>query len=60
MMKSASFAAIMALLFANVEAKGIYDANSYIGNWLNSTAFFGIFFMVIFFFTCYCVLQTLA
>ena len=59
-MKSSSLAAIMALILANAEAKSIFDANTYIGQWLNPNALFGIVFMIIFFWVCLCVLQVLA
>ena len=59
-MKSPSFAAIMALFLANVEAKSIYDANTYISQWINPNALFGIVFMIMFFWVCQCVLGALS
>ena len=60
-MKSAtSITAIMALLLANAEAKSIFDANTFISQWINPNALFGIAFMIIFFWVCLCVLQALA
>ena len=61
-MKSAtSIMAVMALLLANAEAATtIFDANTYISQWINSNALFGIFFMILFFWVCLCVLQALA
>ena len=59
-MKSPSFAAIMALFLATVEAKSIYDANTYISQWINPNALFGIVFMIMFFWVCQCVLSALS
>ena len=60
MMNSPSIAAMMALLFAHVEAKGIYDANANISLWINPNALFGIMFMIMFFWVCLCVLGALS
>ena len=57
MMKS--FAATMALLISNAQA-GIYDANTGINQWLAPNCFFGIMFMLIFFWVCYCTLSALS
>jgi hypothetical protein len=57
MMKS--FAATMALLISNAQA-GIFDANAGINQWLGPNCFFGIVFMLIFFWVCYCTLGALA
>ena len=43
-----------------VEPTGIYKANAGIGQWINPNAFVGIFFTLIFFWVCYCVLQATA
>ena len=50
----------MLTLANSAEAKSIFDANTYIGQWLNPNALFGIVFMIIFFWVCLCVLQVLA
>jgi len=57
-MNATLFAALM--LAEVTSATTIYDANTNIGQWLNSSAFFGIFFMIVFFMTCYFVLGLLA
>ena len=60
-MKSAtSIMAVMALLLADAEAKSIFDANTFISQWINPNALFGIFFMILFFWVCLCVLQALS
>ena len=64
-MKSASVAATMALIFSTVQASAtdvtsIYDANKNIGQWINPNAFFGIVFMLLFFWVCLCMLQALS
>ena len=60
-MKSATLAAMMALLLANiVEAKSIYDANTGIGMWINPPALFGIVIMILFFWVCQCVFSALS
>ena len=41
-------------------ATGPYAANAGIGQWINPNAFTGIFFTLMFFWVCYCVLQATA
>ena len=42
------------------EPMGLYKANAGIGQWINPNAFVGIFFTLIFFWVCYCVLNATA
>ena len=54
-----SFAATMAMLFASANANP-YDANMYINQWMGPNCFFGIMFMIIFFWVCQCSLSALS
>ena len=71
MMSNFSLMGALMLLAAQVNAKvdpaniyiapeGIYSANSGIGQWINPNALTGIFFTLMFFWVCLCVLQTTA
>ena len=62
-MKSSSTIAsmlMMALLSANAEATGIFDANQGISKWINPNAFVGIVLILLFFWVCICVFNMLA
>ena len=57
--------ALMMMLLATVQAdtasvKTIYDANTYIGEWINPNAVVGITLTIIFFWVCSCVLSATA
>ena len=61
------FAATVSAQAANRQAteettvvNGPYSANSGIGQWINPNAFTGIFFSLMFFWVCFCVLQATA
>ena len=58
-MNKAAIAAILALLIANVEASEVMT-NAYIGWWVTPNCLFGIIFMLLFFWVCFCTLQALA
>ena len=58
-MNKAAIAAILALFIANVEAS-VLTKNAEIGWWISPNCLFGIIFMLLFFWVCFCTLQALA
>ena len=55
-----SLAAMMAMLLVNNVQAGPYDANTGINQWIGPHCFFGILFMLIFFWVCQCTLSALS
>ena len=58
-MNKAAIAAILALLTVNVEASEVMT-NAHIAWWIGPNCLFGIVFMLLFFWVCFCTLQALA